>query len=274
MDEEGKPKANDRPIVCALDSERDMFRVLRAKGKALSSGGFGVRITDTSAEDDGVIEGKGIKDEGCERLNHGLEESGENIIGTTSKTSTEFLFIEEALFLHERGLLLALSGTDGDAMDSSQLYQLLPEFGVSLAIYLSYSHLRSQEYRVLRHDPNRLQILQLQLDGTFGAKDTSLRRKVKESIQNAPPPCIPAYRNCNDNNINNDDDNHANIQICWDVYNPNCNFGKTHPGLPDFFVAVSYYNVPMIRFSELLHMIKGPCQGIPLKVATVSDSGT
>jgi hypothetical protein len=63
------------------------------------------------------------------------------------------------------------------------------------------------------------------------------------------------------------------LGICWDAYHPNSNFGKTHPGLPDFHVTVTYFNVPVATFSELKSLLK-KCSGIPLKVATVSDSGT
>jgi hypothetical protein len=307
---------------------------------------------------------------------------------STITKSPEYLFVEEALFLHEKGLLRALlpsSSSSKDVnetnseeataeaskpsttvaaaseaenddisatrlplhatpLDTSQLYQLLVPLGISLPIYRVYSHLRSQDFRVLRHDPDRYDILCLQRDNAEERKmraielktqqrqqhetknqeataaaapsqpilpnhdktDTAgdsgggepeegpslllppprtnhlrkkylrLRRRVRESIQNAPPPSIPDPRRHNRrSNDENDDDGSSDnrLGICWDAYHPNSNFGKTHPGLPDFYVTVTYFNVPVATFSELKSLLK-KCSGIPLKVATVSDSGT
>ena len=351
---------------------------------------------------------------------------------TTLSSSAEYLFIEEVLFLHERNYLRALIpksattmmttttenyGLDNNnisnkndppknnndvvltndnvtPLDTSQLYQLLPTMGISLAVYRVYSHLRSQDFRVLRHDPNRWDILlyqqqqqhkllqaqnkqhrQLheQVEDDEDSKEqvvqqdivqqkagsntnqshdnekvdednynntdndnahwqeqqqqqqqkvdllpfhiakkrkvsVSLRRQVRESIQNAAPPSIPfpVIRYTNSSKVEKDHDNsninsninknghhhshHHNhqpkynegdtnndnnkIRLCWDAYNPNSDFAKTHPGLPDFYVAATYYNVPTVKFTDLTKLIRERCNGIPLKVAAVSDSGT
>ena len=64
------------------------------------------------------------------------------------------------------------------------------------------------------------------------------------------------------------------MTIAWDAYQPNSQFGKTHPGLPDFYVAVTYYNESHVRFAQIEELVVNHCHGIPLKLATVSDSGT
>ena len=85
--------------VCIFDNEMGMFRIIHAKGKAISS--FGVSWT--------------IKLEKTNTI--ATTEKGDIDTTTTATTTTstaatstpckaaEFLFIEEALFLHERGLL-------------------------------------------------------------------------------------------------------------------------------------------------------------------------
>ena len=87
------------------------------------------------------------------------------------------------------------------------------------------------------------------------------------------------YGEEDDDDHGGDDDDDA-IRICWDCYIPNSHFGKTKPGLPDFFVAVTHYNIPLVKVSDLTRLLFGSCYDftgkvkIPLKVATVSDSGT
>lgn len=292
----------DRPIVCILEEDNvsqeqpqqkrrkrcRMFRVIRYKGKALASGGFGVTVATKKKSENGVEEededdeDDSGEDSEDETPKHDETNSEQQPPNDTTKSS-EYLFVEEVLFLHEKGLLRALCD-DKEPLDTSQLYQWLPKLGVSLASYRVYSHLRSQDFRVLRHDPHRLDILLQQTEHEKQRKlrqqaeqasnnedatssknhprkhSLKLRRKIRSSIQSAPPPTIPA----NDK---------TKLQICWDAYNPNSNFGKTRPGLPDFYVASTFYNLPMVGFSDL-HALMEECHGIPLKVATVSDSGT
>mmetsp|Transcript_5034 Transcript_5034/g.9656 ORF Transcript_5034/g.9656 Transcript_5034/m.9656 type:complete len:531 (-) Transcript_5034:1679-3271(-) len=387
-----------------------MFRVIRSKGKALASGGFGVTVvTDLSGneqeqddddhdEDEEEVENSSVQKDSTTTTAVAItkEENNKNdndddatketksvapTVTTSTTRSAEYLFIEEVLFLHEKGLLRALmpsssssssstststsaaivkeeeaddgddrvvgtttthtcthSANDNDSiklyaddataatkpLDTSQLYQLLPLMGISLAVYRVYSHLRSQDFRVLRHDPDRYDILckqqkdqeerkqrllerqqlerqqmqqKQQKEGEHGnngededdpplprkiprKQSLRLRRKIRESIQKAPPPTIPFPGAIDNNNDNDNDDGDTSdkkktLGICWDAYNPNSHFGKTHPGLPDFYVTATYYNVPTVRFSDLKDLLRDDkCQGIPLKVATVSDSGT
>jgi len=359
-----------------------MFRVIRSKGKSLASGGFGVTITTSSNGEENDIEkeeGEASTHQQFPRHNldakvstcinkapqrggddndnkeetstfHKIKRNADDdddnnsnqIRGETTTISAEYLFVEEALFLHERGLLRVLMSTSmtGEEicdieskiitddivtpLDTSQLYQLLPTMGMSLAVYRVYSHLRSQDFRVLRHESNRYELLRRQhhqqeerrnrqeeqkhqqeaqtqgkqqqleedeicndrqisdsLPHKFNRKQSiRLRRQVRESIQNATPPSIPfpSVNSTNDDgdnyDVNSSQKGDDKIRLCWDAYNPNSNFGKTHPGFPDFYVAVCFYNVPTVRFSDLKALIKEQCNGIPLKVATVSDSGT
>ena len=398
-DKDDEVPVQDRPIVCLLEDVPDrtttsattnpmspsggkqqrqrcrMFRVVRSKGKALASGGFGVTVvTDQPPEDESQKRTSSGRDDDVDDDIDTVTEDGptnSNHTATTdtkmevnnkqvkeeadanpptkksTKPSAEYLFIEEVLFLHEKGLLRAMARSgltdetghpaDDDAepidaattgadraersmatakpLDTSQLYQLLPRLGIDLAVYRVYSHLRSQDFRVLRHDPDRYEILCCQRDdqerrrqrkleqrrrkpteereeqlpeddeprqpttkGGTPKQSWKLRRKVRESIQNAPPPSIPNpsihQKKSSENENDNDDGDTDEIAISWDVYNPNSNFGKTHPGLPDFYVTAAYYNVPTISFSDLKTLIRDKCHGIPLKVATVSDSGT
>jgi hypothetical protein len=252
----------DIPICCEFVKEIGLFRVLRAKGKALASGGFGVAIalpgTKYSAEQE---------EDSSSNSNTAQEEVTPTKPATTTALSkpSDFLFIEEVIFLFERGLLQCLapnssSVTTTTCLDSSQLYQLLLPLGVSMPIYFAYAHLRKQDYRVLRHAPERLALLQQQQQDTITShqQTQSLRHQVRESIQRAAPPTIQK----------------DTPTIAWDVYSPNSDFAKTRPGIPDFYVTVSYYNVPSLPFQQLQTLLFTKCHGIPFKIATISDSGT
>jgi hypothetical protein len=217
------------PVSCQLDNKYGMFRILRAKGKTLSSGGFGVGIDREVKKDSG-----------------------------DEKKTIDYLFIEEVLFLHERGLLECLnnySSSASNTLNSSQLYQMLPMLGISLPIYFVYSHLRSQDFQVMRHHPDRLALLRLQEDKK--SEMSNLKLKVKKTIQTAEPPQIPE----------------SGFNICYDCYMPNAKFSKYQPGQPDFFVSATFFHQSQISFGDCLAILNY-CQGIPFKVATVSDSGT
>jgi hypothetical protein len=228
-------------VRCRLDKELNMFRVSESKGKALSSGGFGVTITAKGAEE--AAAGSGSAD------------------GTHSP---QFLFIEEVLFLYERGLLGCLHHDNDTILQSAQLYGMIPNLDMSLPMYLVYAHLRNQDFRVLRHAPERYDILTQQ--ESIAKQDTTpcsqrvrdLRQQVRESVAKASVPSIES----------------GGLSIAWDVYRPSADFAKTHPGFPDFYVAVAYFNESQVNFSDIEDLITQKCHGIPLKLATVSDSGT
>jgi hypothetical protein len=282
-------ETTERPVVCQLDPIKGMFQVLQSKGKALSSGGFGVFIRDDAVQQQGGDDHSIVVDKEVLTSNHDTAQPltvDTNTKAVEPRKSSEYLFVEEALFLHERGLLHALSNI-GTPFDSSELFQLLPKLGISIPIYLVYAHLRSQDFRVLRHNPDRITILREQndsqqhdqLEGKLAHKNSNqhMKRRIRETVQKAPPPTIHQRKSgvlSSSTKTPTPISDCDTIQICWDAYNPSSNFGKTLPGLPAFSVAVTFFNVPLVRFSDLTSLIQGPSQGIPLKVATVSDSGT
>lgn len=238
-------------IRCSLDAKLRLFQVLQATGKALLSGGFGFSIPRKwdSSPSASKVDG----------------DYGQNTPNQT-RDIKEYLFIEETFFLHERGLLQCQDPqVDSRSLDTSQLFQLLPQLDLSLPVYLVYAHLRSQDFRVLRHSPGRLDLLKrqqelkaIQGDG-IRRQLANLRHLVRSSIAEAPPPSIPAD---------------GGIAIAWDAYQPNSQFAKTNPGPPDFYVAVTYYNKMFVNFAQLEELATKESNGIPVKVAAVSDSGT
>ena len=405
------------PICCRWIPSMDMFRVLRSKGKALNSGGFGVSIptkieqppplptTATASEPNSAT--NDVQTSSTEAAPASSQTASDT---TTTPTQTlEYLFIEEVIFLHERGLLLCLSpdpvgdsphdhddndndegkrlpspsGTQAptskqglqatNTLDSSQLYQLLPRFGMSLPVYLVYAHLRAQDYRVLRHSKDRYDLLVLQqrqqeersqqqeqqktsnkkrqreeqhenmLPAPSGAEEgylsrngkrdrqedvdndenhetatsmstsaanaiekedpqsavdnsnslsepiaddqsthirkklSSLRHKVRLSIQNAPiPTVLDDQIGIKTSNVSLKADP-VNVFPAFDVYEPSSQFAKTHPGFPSFYVAITYYNYsPRVTFNTIQTLVhRHEVQNrIPMKLATVSDSGT
>jgi hypothetical protein len=76
-----------------------------------------------------------------------------------------------------------------------------------------------------------------------------------------------------DTNININIYNHIYHDIAFQVYNPNSNFRKTDPGLPDMLVAITNFSESSPTFNHLTSLIKY-CDGIPLRLAAVSNSGT
>jgi len=126
--------------ICAYESKLGMFRILHSKGKSLSSGGYGVTrptIAMTAPKS--------------------TPKSKQTII----MEQKEYLFAEEATYLHERGLLQVLDETQSHTMTTQELYTLMnsDEIGIPLAVYLTYSHLRSQTFIVIRHTVRRLEIV-------------------------------------------------------------------------------------------------------------------
>lgn len=94
-----------------------------------------------------------------------------------------YLFIEEVLFLHERGLIEAYSDADEkDRLESKQLFAMLPKLGVAFPVYLTYAHLRAQTYIVMRHAPRRLDIVDA-LAERSARKRKRDEREAKESME-------------------------------------------------------------------------------------------
>ena len=261
-------------IRCCFERDLGLFRILQATGKALASGGFGFSFPQqpkgnnrqaSSASFETKADGDNDK-----KSNH-----------TQTGGVHEYLFIEEVFFLHERGLLLCQEGesqTENSVyLDTSQLFQLLPQLHLSLPMYLVYAHLRSQDFRVLRHAPERLNLLKRQQEvrhlslqdqenkGMLRQEARDLRHQVRSSIANGSPPSI--YSSSANSGT-------GRLCIAWDVYLPNSNFAKTHPGPPDFYVAATYFNERHVPFAQLEELALTESNDIPVKLATVSDSGT
>jgi hypothetical protein len=228
-----------------------MFRVLHAKGKSFSSGGFGIPLPVESPM-------KMKQQEGQSEMNNASGEQDSNKdddSSTAHSTCAQHLFIEEALVLFERGMLEVYNG--GTKLDACRLYGMLEPLDVPLPIYLAYAHLRAQDFRVLRHV----------------SRDTVQKedRKRPWQVDNVPPP-KEAFRTALRTAlpVSLDDDPTA---IAFDVYQPNSHFRKSNPGIPDYYVAIASYRLPSPTYSQLQALI-AKCDGVPLRIATVSDSGT
>lgn len=251
------------PIACRLDRTRQVFRITRNRGKSLANGGFG-----------GVV----------------LPEVDDE---SQQKTTADYLFIEEVYFLVERGLLEAY---DGDTrLDVPSIFQLLQVCGLSLPALLVYAHLRSQNYRVIRHTPHRRRILEQmeplrhlykrkrtpespsqqdaqEKDGPTQSTTTSstedpaeqtsarqqlenLRKLLREDAAQAPAPVVA--------------DGDRSATIAYELYLPDSQFRRSAPGLPDIYVTAT----TSLQFDALQTLLQ-EAEGIPLRTAVVSEAGT
>jgi hypothetical protein len=180
-----------------------MFHVAENKGKTFSNGGFGMALPKE--------------------------------LHLCKRAYNLYLWIEEALFLHDSGLAAFLNETQ-EILTTQQLYLLLQDCDIELPVYRVYAHLRSQTYRVLRYKPQ-----------------DELRKTPPHSSLPSPPKML---------------------QPAWQVYFPNANFRKTNPGPPDFLVAITSFTHASPTFARIRDMMMYECSGVALKLAAVSDSGT
>jgi hypothetical protein len=325
--------------TCVFDETLGKFRVTKSKGKSLCCGGYGVPHTVRVDE-------------------------------TASSVTHDYLFVEEVLFLHERGLLEVYKEDDlldcknpdeqeqqhettnvqdkeendlgltrptchagNHLMTTRDLYHvMLHKLNMPLAVYLTYSHLRSQTFIVLRHTSKRIDIIRrigqymqsgndrkpikrkrldqqdngqdesyqqedeegnnllLESKTEYESSDSSknhdktcltiLKKELRDDSFLAPSPqlmttCHNTYHGGDLSEQPNDcitPQKNINDVIAFDVYKPNSNFKKTMPGMPDFLVSIVPFSEPTDFF--LLQSIVGHCGTIPLKIATVSESGT
>jgi hypothetical protein len=277
------------PVQCIFEKDRRLFRVTRNRGKDLAMGGFGILVE--TAEDAKISEDPPVP-------------------------PVEYLFIEEVLFLHERGFLEVLlseeeEGLAKQPLDSYQLYHLLEPCGLSLAAHLVYAHLRAQDFRVIRHTPYRRQILEdlqecayerqrrkeeiarekqlLEEQGIPAAQEEE-RLQDEESPSHEGVACID-YKKEPGNSISAwklklrqdaahacpptvfSNDNGQPASIAFHVYNPKSGFSRSDPGLPDLYVAATFYCDSCLKFQHLQELLQ-LANGIPLRMATVSDAGT
>ncbi len=204
----------------------------------------------------------------------------------------DYLFIEEVYFLVERGLLEAF---DGDKLlDTQGIFQLLEVCGMTLFALLVYAHVRSQNYRVIRHTPNRRQILEEMEplkhlhkkkkspeteehdnDPQHIATTTSLSSSVKEPASQAS-----ARQQLEQLRQQLRDDSaqapapvvaHGDIMatIAYELYLPDSQFRRSAPGLPDIYVTAT----TSLHFDALQTLLQ-EANGIPLRTAVVSEAGT
>ena len=187
--------------ICVYNEKLGMFKVLKTKGKSISSGGYGVPHTTTSPTTTTTKTLVVVDDEAnASPMENGHETTGCcNMKNQLQKNVTHiYLFIEEALFLHERGMLavyhsqqnyrdnqnqqkdsthehiisastITNTSTNVDStsadnarklMSTQDLYEImLHTLNMPLAIYLSYSHLRAQTFIVIRHTKKRLELI-------------------------------------------------------------------------------------------------------------------
>ncbi|KAL7456340.1 hypothetical protein ACHAWC_007858 [Mediolabrus comicus] len=222
---------------------------------------------------------------------------------------------EEALFLHMRGLLRiecnnheAGAKEESTTLSTQDLFcNMLPECKISLAAYLAYAHLRAQGYILMRYSTERMKLLLARKEshddkpnasseateciedeaGTQQYKRFITERLAKQrlidDVATAPQPYIVSFDEWNSNR--------DTVRLAYHAYNPNSNFKRTNPGLPDFGVAVmpfhsSSTNAPTF---DVISSLVALCHGvkkeknddntatssneIPLRIATVADGG-
>jgi hypothetical protein len=255
MSEDGSPPPSKKyslPNDAILDPERKLFRLRKSAGGTIAKGAFGffMSASSTSSTSTSTPEIETIH-----------QSSGTTEVPLESEPAEVCwcLFIEEVIYLHERGLLAAYSPTNV-RLESFDLYELLPAHGMPLAVYLVYAHLRVQTFKVVRYSRARRNVI-LQQIISAAAQDVALakdhRRLLREAAAAARPP----------------PESNLSQSLAWDVYPPDVIHRKSEPGLPAFSVVVTHYttaDVPFARLQSLVH----ENAAVPLKIATVSDCGT
>ncbi len=161
---------------CVYEVNVGLFRVLQNKGKSFSSGGYGV-MYNMDKLGTTTTNGTKSKQQIVKQTNNSLEDD------------TLFLFLEEALFLKERSLLHVLKNDEVTPYTTAELYRImLQEHQIPLQVYLTYAHLRSQTFIVIRHTPDRI-------DYIHGLSRIHHKCSVTHNNNND---------NCNNNNKNNE----------------------------------------------------------------------
>ena len=290
------------PNLAIYDPERKLFRLKKSSGGTISKGAFGVHISCDSCSlpdgegvkpphqtevvstiiqksksecrsDDEILENELLREKCVIRRDFDRAEK------KSTAVSEWYLFIEEAIYLHERGLLDVHNTADAK-MESYDLYKLLPDHGMPMPVYLVYAHLRQQTFKVVRYSKERREIIKEQVafqqgqqyrqnkEKTNDKKDglnASLKeedrrpnfgKRLRESGAIARPPPL----------------NDVSRHLAWDVYPPDATYLKREPGLPAFSVLVTLHSSLFpVDFLRVLVQENDP---IIIKVATVADTGT
>ena len=267
-----------------------------------------------------------IKTECVDR--HDIMDKDDDVVGAESEPKTneivqqkrtiteERIHPEEALFLHMRGLLRiecnnheAGTKEESTTLSTQDLFcNMLPECKISLAAYLAYAHLRAQGYILMRYSTERMKLLLARKEShdskpNASSEDTECiedeagtqqykrfiterlaKQRLIDDVATAPQPYVVSSDEWNSNR--------DNVRLAYYAYNPNSNFKRTNPGLPDFGVAVmpfhsSSTNAPAF---DVISSLVALCHGvkkekndgldttassneIPLRIATVADGG-
>jgi hypothetical protein len=177
------------PNKVTFDPIRKLFRLRKSRGKTLAAGGFGVSVRisleeqQADEEEDREEQVEQSQQQQTTHLNtknlsrrddidkaiH-MENGHHNGVTPTCLNGTnrpldeddenteiriirkEFLFVEEVIFLYERGLMDVHDENNVRLNDTPYLiYNFLERLGLSLPLYLVYAHARQQSYRVVRH---------------------------------------------------------------------------------------------------------------------------
>lgn len=133
----------------------------------------------------GISEGAGAKSS-VEAVDRGESKSSPKAPPPPPQQTQLYLFIEEVLFLHERGLIeVYKDAEEKDRLESKHLFAMLPKLGVAFPVYLTYAHLRAQTYIVMRHAPRRLDIVDALAERSARKRkrDEGEARKSKEAAK-------------------------------------------------------------------------------------------
>lgn len=268
MDDEIVDKGTGLPINAILEPERMLFRLRKASSGTLNKGAFGVFLptvnhSSKSQEDDenetignaseaepGTLgpheEESSVQDE---------ESNGNTTNGKKHTCVSWYLFLEEVIYLHERGLLEAYNAMD-EKLEARDLYGMLSDHGIPMAVFLVYLHLRQQTFRVVRYSSERREIIQEQIEAPERAQVSRLGFQLRQAAVKASLPSL----------------SDVSAHLSWDVYPPDVNYLRREPGLPAFSVLVVHHAQPF-----QFHRIRGLVQEnepVSIKVAAVADTGT
>lgn len=277
-----KAKLRPFPNSAILDPQRRLFRLRKSTGGTISKGAFGVHISDSPAQhcpskagdtarsdQKATDQTMAAKSNDLRKHDHVHLGDSENVDqqqrnqDTMEETSNSngarasdwFLFIEEVIYLHERGLLEVFDENE-TRLNGHDLYRLLPEHQVPLPIYLVYAHLRQQTFKVVRYSAERRRIIHEQLKASEEKEKVRYSPQLRQATVEARLPPLEDLA----------------LHLSWDVYPPDTIHQKRNPGLPHFSVLVtshaSPFSVNRIRDLALEN------EPVPVKVATVAETGT
>jgi hypothetical protein len=279
-----KPKPRSLPNNAILDPRRKLFRLRKSAGGTVSKGAFGVHISDNpvqncspKAEDTlrsdqkATEQGMATKGNHSDEQNHLGNTDSENVVQQQrnhetdtkeeicnhngTKASDWYLFIEEAIYLHERGLLEVYDENE-TRLEGHDLYRLLPKHEVPLPIYLVYAHLRQQTFKVVRYSAERRHIIHQQLKAPEEKEKLRYSPELRQAAVEARLPPLKDLA----------------LHLSWDVYPPDTIFQKRNPGLPHFSVLVTSHTQPFSVHSIRKLVLEN--EPVPVKIATVAETGT